>query len=228
MSLLPRDVIGRAMRLIGQVASLGTASADQMADAFLALNSMKRAMFGTLIGPRLSPQNCDAITAIQADNGGEYQIGAVAFTVTAPFNPRPGARFGVVDASNSFSLNPCAIVSADRLIEASASGLTITANGDNRRWWFRPDAGNWVREADFASLTSPIEFPDPLIAYLPYMLAAVIAPEFGAELTPAVIAGASEGREAFARTYARRGRAGYDPPIGLAPVAAPQPQGQGQ
>ncbi|MGH7011221.1 MAG: hypothetical protein ACREEX_10325, partial [Caulobacteraceae bacterium] len=71
-----------------------------------------------------------------------------------------------------------------------------------------------------------IQFPDSLIAYLPYMLAAVIAPEFGADLRADIIAGASEGREAFARAYGRRGRAALSPPIGLAPVQVPAAQGQ--
>lgn len=218
MSHVPRDVIARAMRLNGNLAGGSTPGAADLADGFLALNTMKRAMFGTLIGTRLSAQQ-GVGTVQQAENGGEYAIPGVVFTLNAPLSPRGGDRFAVVDANFSFAANNCTIVRGAALLEGIASNQILSANGDNRRWWYRPDQANWVREADWATPDDTIEFPDALIAYLPYMLAAVIAPEFGADLRADVVAGASEGRQVFARAYARRGRDQIDPPIGL-----PQPQ----
>ena len=102
MSLTVYQVIERAMRLNGALAAGDTPGADDAADAFTAYNTMKRAWFGTLIGPRMSAQPITGSSG-QAENGGEYAIPANAFVLTAPGNPHGGARFGAVDASLSFA-----------------------------------------------------------------------------------------------------------------------------
>jgi hypothetical protein len=222
MSLSVRDVIRRSGRLHGCWASGDDPTADEASDALISINTMKRALFGTVIGPRLGPQDCSGLTSIQAENGGEYQIPAVAFTVTAPFKPRSGARFGVVDANLNFAVNPCTIARNGRLMVGLAANLVLSTAGGNVRLWFRGDTGSWILEADFPTLDSAIEFPDPLIAYMPYMLAVVIAAEYGADLRQDVVSLASEGRMAFARSYARRGRNQMDAPIGV-DLGGPQP-----
>ena len=215
MSLSVRQVIQRSGRLHGCWAAGDDPTADEAVDALIAINSMKRAMFGTLIGPRLGPQPLSG-AAGQAESGGEYQLpGGAAFTLTAPLNPRSGSRFGVVDANLAWTAFPLTILRNGQLINGAAANYVLSANGANTRFWFRGDTGNWIIEADFASLDSAIEFPDPLIDYMPNMLAVVIAAEYGAEVRPDVAAGAMEGREAFARSYYRRGRNMVDPPIGL-------------
>jgi hypothetical protein len=215
MSLNVRQVIQRSGRLHGCWASGDDPTADEAADALVAINSLKRSMFGTLIGPRLGPISLSGTTG-QAENGGEYQIpGGAAFTLTAPLNPRSGARFGVVDANLAWGTYALTINRNGQLINGAASNYVINTAGQNTRVWFRGDTGNWIIEADFPGLDSAIEFPDPLIDYLPNMLAVVIAAEYGAEVRPDVAAGALEGRQAFARSYYRRGRNQIDPPIGL-------------
>ena len=107
------------------------------------------------------------------------------------------------------------------LIEGAAS-LTINTNGDNRRWWYRPDTGGWIREQDAATYNSAIEFPDAMIAYMPYMLAVVMASETNTELRADVIAANAEGRQLMARMYGRRGRNAIEPIIGLVQPAPPQ------
>ena len=218
-----RDVINRAARLNGSIATGDVPSADELNDAMLSLNIMKRAMFGTLIGTRLSPQDCSGLTMAQAENGGEYQIPAVGFLLTAPANPRSGARFGVVDANLNFATTPCTIARNGRLLNDSASNLVLTVNGQNVRFWFRGDTGNWIEEADYQTPDDAIEFPEALIAYMPNMLAVAIAAEYGADLRQDVVAAAVEGRQAFARAYARRGRNQVDPPIGVEPVGSQAP-----
>ena len=222
MSLNVLQVIERAMRLNGSLAAGDTPSADDEADCLTAFNTLKRSWYGTLIGARLTAQEV-SLSPVQAENGGEYLLAAIAggATLMAPASPRGGARFGVVDAALSFATYACSVApSAGTQIEGGTSGLVLSATGDNRRWWFRNDTGNWVREADFASLTAAIEFPDQLIAYMPYMLAAVIAPEFNAELRADVVQGTAEGRQLMARLYAPRGRGEIEPPLG---IAWPQP-----
>ena len=50
MSLNVHDVITRALRLLGALASGDEPDAEQMADALEAFNTLKRSWFGTLIG----------------------------------------------------------------------------------------------------------------------------------------------------------------------------------
>jgi hypothetical protein len=220
MSLNVLGVISRAFRLFGTVAAGATPDADDAAVALVAFNAMKRAWFGTLIGPRLGSIALTGATG-QAENGGEYQIpGGAAFTLTAPTNPKPGARFGVVDAGLSWTAYPLTVKPNGQLLGGAAANTAISTAGQNTRWWFRGDTGNWVPETDSPSLTSAIEFPDGVIAYMPYMLGVVMAAEFSAVLTPEIEAGNLEGRAVLARLYGRRGRANPDGPIGLYGSAA--------
>jgi hypothetical protein len=220
MSLNVREVIKRALRLNGALASGDDPDATDLADALTALNAMQRAWFGTLIGVRMSAQSATG-AAGQAENGGEYAIPANAFTLTAPLNPRSGARFGAVDATLDFAANNCVVTPNGRLIEGATS-LTLATNGDNRRWWYRGDTGNWIREADYVTANDVIEFPDAVIAYMPYMLSVVLAGETNTDLRADQLAANAEGRQVLARTYGRRGRNTIDPPLGL---AQPAPQG---
>lgn len=215
MSLTVLGVIQRSFRLFGTVAAGATAESDDAAMALIAFNAMKRAWMGTLIGPRLSPIALTGTTG-QAENGGEYQIPTgAAFTLTAPANPKPGARFGAVDANLTFNTYNLTIARNGRLLNGAAANYVVSTAGTDTRWWFRGDTGNWVLEADSASLSSAIEFPDSIIAYMPYMLCVVMAAEFSADLTPEVQAGAAEGRAVLARMYGRRGRAQPEGPLGL-------------
>ena len=222
MSLNVLGVISRAFRLLGTLAGGDTPLANDAADGLTAFNAMKRAWFGALIGPRLSPLPLAGVNG-QAENGGEYQIpGGAAFTLTAPANPRSGARFGAVDAALGWGAWPLTVNPNGRLMNGSVANTLIATAGADARWWFRGDAGGWVAEADSPALTSVIEFPDGIIAYMPYMLAVVLAAEFAADLTAEIEAANLEGRAVLARTYGRRGRAQPEGPIGLGAPAGPQ------
>ena len=120
----------------------------------------------------------------------------------------------MVDAALGFGTNACTINPNGRLINGLAAPLVLNTSGVGGVWWFRGDAGNWVQEGDFASQTSAIEFPDTLNAYLPFMLAVVIAAQYGADIPPVVAQGDLQGRAAFARSYGRRGRFQIDAPFG--------------
>jgi len=218
MSLTVRDVIKRSNRLMGALATGDDPSADELADALISYNSMVRAMFGTIIGPRLSALT--AAESLTGEPGGLYQVGSAPITLTLPAQPRNGARIGVVDANLALAANPCTVSRNGRLLEGAAANLTLDTDGESRIWFFRGDTGNWVREAD-AVVDEPACFPDPLAAYLPDMLAVYLAGEFGSDIRPDVVAKALEGRQAFARAYARRGRNQADAPLGVGlPIAA--------
>jgi hypothetical protein len=227
MSLNVGQMIERALRMHGELAGGASPAADVAGDMLIAANAMKRAWFGTLIGPRLSPIAL-AGTSGAAENGGEYQVRpTAAFALSAPGSPRSGNRFGVVDATLSFGTWACTVAGNGQLIGpalgtgSAAASQTLATSGQNARWWFRGDVGTWISEQDWAGLTSAIEFPDSIIAYMPWMLAVEIAGEFGQDITPEMAQGAMEGRMALARSYARRGPAGLDPVIGLS--GPPQP-----
>jgi hypothetical protein len=222
MSLSPRDVLKRSLRLLGVLAAGDDPGADDLTDAMTALNTLKGSLFGTEIGQRLSVQDLTGLTAAQAEAGGEYAIPAVAFTLTAPGKPRAGDRFGITDPNLVFGASPLTINRNGRLLNGAASNLSVSVAGAHVRFWYRGDTGNWVEEADFATPDDVIEFPDALIAYLPYMLAVALAPEFGADLRPDIAALAAEGRAAFARAYGRRGRLGLDPSFAAPGVGQPQ------
>lgn len=219
MSLTVRDVIKRSNRLMGALATGDDPSADELADALMSYNSMVRAMFGTVIGPRLSALTAGA--SLTAEPGGLYQVGSATITVTLPSQPRNGARIGVVDANLALSSNTCTINRNGRLLEGAAANITLNTDGSSRIWFFRGDTGNWVREAD-ALIDDLVYFPDPLAAYLPDMLAVYLAGEFGSDIRPDVVAKALEGRQAFARSYARRGRNQADAPSAGHSIASPQ------
>jgi hypothetical protein len=225
MSLNALGVISRAFRLLGTLAGGDTPGANDAVDALAGFNAMKRAWFGTLIGPRLTSIGLSGASG-QAENGGEYAIPPNTFLLSAPGNPRPGDRFGVVDVNFSFSgATPCSILRNGRLLNGAAGNIVFSTAGQAGRFWYRGDTGNWVAEGDTLTLTSVIEFPDHIIAYMPYMLAVAMAAEFSADLTAEIEAANLEGRAVLARTYGRRGRAQPEGPIGLGSPAGLQQQG---
>ncbi|HXV00656.1 MAG TPA: hypothetical protein VG166_09170 [Caulobacteraceae bacterium] len=219
--MILRDVIERAMRLNGELAAGEHPGADAMADMITAANAMKAAWFGALIGGRLTEQAVAGALA-QAENGGEYPIPSVAFTLTAPASPRSGMRFAAVDATLDFATHNLTVDPNGRQIEGATGSLVINVDGDNRQWWYRGDAGNWVRQAPWADENAVVEFGDSVAAYFPYMLAVVCAAEFNTELRADIIAGAAEGRAVMARMYAPRGRNLVEASLG-----APAQLGQG-
>lgn len=121
-------IVSRALRLIGQLEGAATPPGDQSADLLAAANAMKRGWFGTLIGPRLSPFAISGATG-QAESGGEYLIGGTAaMTLGAPANPRPGARFGVVDGGVGFAAHNLTVSGAGALIGGAATAV-LNTNG---------------------------------------------------------------------------------------------------
>ena len=220
-----RDVITRAMRLLGAVDDGGAPSATEMADAMLAFNNLKASWFGTLIGPRMSQQSVSANPSVQAENGGEYALpGGVAYTVTAPANPKSGMRFGVIDAGLAFATTNCTIAGNGRLVNGATASLVLSAAGGGMRFWYRPDTGNWIEEADWTDPSNVIEFPEEVAAYFPCMFAMAFAAEFNTEIRQDVIAGDQLGRTVMARTYGVRGRNTLDQPLGSPWPQPPAPQ----
>jgi hypothetical protein len=227
MSMTCRDAISRMMRLLGALGSGDEPTAEEMADAMTAFNNLKASWFGTLIGARLSQQSvATGSPDVQAENGGEYAIPpGLAYTVTAPLNPRAGNRFGVIDAGLGFATNACAVSGNGRLINGGAGNISLNAAGQSARFWYRPDTGDWIEEADWTDPSDVIEFPEEVSTYFPYMLAMVFAAELNTELRQDVIAADQLGRTIMARTYGARGRNTLDQPLGSSwpqpPAAAP-------
>lgn len=220
MSLLPRDVMKRAYRKLGGLASGDDPAAEEGADLFMALNGMMRSLLGTVIGPRLSPQPMTG--SIQAENGGVYQAtNTFPSVLTAPPNPKSGSRFGVADTASNFGLYALTVNRNGRLLEGAAANVVLNTNGAARTWFFNGETANWVREADLATLDTAFPYPDALVAFLPDMLAVFFAGEVASDaLSQDVISLASSGIQAFSRVYGRRGANQLDPPAGFSIKAA--------
>lgn len=224
MTLSARDIIKSGLRKLASLASGDDPTPEEMNDGFLALNRMLRALHGTVIGPRLSPQPMTA--TMQAENGGLYQLALAggAATLTAPGNPKSGARFGVIDTAGNLATFPLTINRNGQLFQGVSSSPEFNTPGFSGIWFFDADTGNWSLEADLADVNKSPPYPERLVALLPDMFAVFISGEFGAELSPDVISGASLGMASFARVYGRRGRNGLDRPM-IATVPQPAPQG---
>lgn len=212
MSLTVLEVIERAQRLIGSIAAGDDPTADEAADALVSYNAMQRSLFGTLIGPRVTPAT--AAVNLTGETGRIYVVGSATITLTLPLNPRAGARVGVVDGNAGLATFSTTVARNGRLLEGAASNVVLSTAGTTRTWFYRPDTADWVREADQALADTPY-FHDSLIAYLPYMLAVELGAEYGAEIRPDVVGMMQQGRAAFARIFARRGRNQMDPPLGV-------------
>jgi len=209
------DIIKRAMRLNGSTDANSDPSDREANDALMAYNQMVRGLFGTVIGPRVTPQATSVSRTAQA--GRTYVVGTAAVTITLPYAPRPGARVGVADGNNALATYNTTLARNRRLIEGSATNKVLNTNGYNAVWFYRVDTANWTLEED-QDLTDTPYFQADLIARLPWMLAYTLASEFGAELRPEVAQQATEGRQHFQRIYGRNGRVRIDKPLG-SPVA---------
>ena len=206
------DVIKRGARLFGGLATGDDPTGEESNDLLRCYNNMFRGFFGTIIGPRVAPSV--ATTSLTGQTGYQYTVGSAAITLTLPPDPRAGARIGFADGNAGLSTNNLIVNRNGHLLEGAAANLTISTNGTNRMWFFRPDAANWVREAD-ALLTDSPPFSDDLIGYMAPMFAVAMQAEYGGEIRADVVANAQRGYAAFARVYARRGRNQMDPPLGV-------------
>lgn len=214
MALSCRDIIKSALRKLGDLPDDEDPPASEFDSAVVSFNSMLKAMHGVMIGPRLSPQQMSG--SMQAENGGFYQasLSGVA-TLLSPKKPKSGQRFGVIDVGGNFSTNILSVSHGAQLLEGAAVDQTLNTDGVLRVWFFDADTGNWIREQDVANVNQPPPYPDRLNSYLPYMFAAFLAAEYGNDIRPDVVTLAVEGRGAFARNYARRGRNQVDAPFGI-------------
>ncbi|MDO9334937.1 MAG: hypothetical protein Q7T61_00920 [Caulobacter sp.] len=209
------DIIKASLRINGTLAAGDEPEADEAQDCLDAYNRMVRSMFGTVIGPRVSPASANInLTAL---SGRTYIVGAQAVIITLPLNPRPGARVGVADGNLGLASHNCTVARNGRLLQGAASNLTLNTNGDARVWFYRPDTADWTREQDLELADEPY-FQADLVARLPWMLAFMLMSEFGAEIRPDVAQMATEGRQHFNRVFGRNGRSRADAPFG-APVA---------
>lgn len=212
MSLTGRDIIKRGMRLLGAVATGEDPTADEMADGLTALNDMTRGLAGVVIGPRLSPR--PMASAMQAENGGLYQVALTSpATLTGPLRPKSGARFGIIDVNGNLATYNLTVARNGQRLEGGSANLTLNANNTQRIWFFDADSGNWVREADMASIDASPPYPDRLIDLMPAMLAVFMGAEYGGDIRQDVVTSAIIGMQAFARTYGRRGVNQIDTPI---------------
>jgi hypothetical protein len=187
-----RDITIDAFRESGIVAVGDTPDGYEFTEAFSRLTALIASLFGTELGENLTSYDF-GVSGVNA-NGRPDDVSVCipaptnvrlicnvdsASTLYLDPNPRPGARFGIVDNKGNFSSASLTIDGNGRRIEG---GTTLVCNTDlfNREWFYRDDLASWTKvTALLADDPSPLpaEFDDFLIT----LLAMRINPRYGAE-----------------------------------------------
>lgn len=116
-------------------------------------------------------------------------------------NPRPhdGARMGVVDVSQNFSVFPLTIHGNGRSIEGQDT-MVYSTDGLIRQWIYREDLGDWVTVIPLditGQMPWPPEFDDIFII----MLAMRLNPRYGQVMHPASVEALKSGMLKFSARY---------------------------
>jgi len=180
-----RQLITRALRMLRVIASGETPTADELADALSAYNAMIASMRGHGVGPALRPMVLDNGYATP---GGLYDDAALI----TPLKPFDGARFGVSGA--------CEVTTDLTIEDGSVSVPTV--------WFYRADMREWIVEAPATEDDEP-QFPEEFHEGLAALLA-VRMPDYGASLTPQIVALADECLSNLTQRYRPRINPGCD------------------
>lgn len=107
---------------------------------------------------------------------------------TVYLHPQPddGARFGVLDIAENFSITGLTIQANGRRIEGQLS-LILNTDGENREWFYREDLGEWVRVTPL-TLVDTFPFPEEFDFYFITLLAMTINPAYGVAMSQETVA----------------------------------------
>lgn len=191
-----RTLVTDGMREAGIIGKGESPDAEDATEALRRVNSMYKSLFGNELGDPLKTVNYgssglsntfakdeDFSTAIDtvyvpSNYRLVFNLGSAETLYLNP-NPRDGARFGVVDNAGNLGTYNVTINGNGRNIEALGT-LVLNTNSLTREWFYRADAGNWVRVSDLGlddESPLPIEFDDLLTTLIAFR----INPRYGAE-----------------------------------------------
>lgn len=181
-----REIVTRALQMLGVVSLGETPTADESADGLLAYNAMVAGFRGHGVGPAVRPMLSDSGYARM---GGLHTDSALI----TPADPFDGARFGVSGACT---------VTSDRTIEDGSVE-------DPTTWFFRADLNTWIVEADASDLEDEPQFPAAFHDGLAAMLALRL-PAYGAGPSQSVAMMADQAEARLVARYRPRINPGCD------------------
>lgn len=210
------SIINSALRETNLIPLGVVPTTDQSNEAFVLLTTIVEGVLGNEAGENLSSFPLGSEN-INAPKGYPWWNNSLPGNVFVPFNtrimcnltgaglvnlhPRPhdGARMGIVDVAQNFSVNPLTINGNGRSIEGEES-MVYDTDGEIREWLYREDLGNWVTVVPLdpnGSLPWPPEFDDMFII----MLAMRLNPRYGQVIHPASAAALKAGMTKFSARY---------------------------
>lgn len=200
-----RDLINGSMRLIGALASGETASAEEAAEALESLNGM---IEGWNL-ERLMTYAIERIDHTLTAGQQNYTIG-VGGDINVPRPLRINEAYIKIPGTGPNLELPVQIVTDEEW-----AGITLKSTSSSIPWamlngneyplsvlslWPVPDTANglvlyvWSQINGFASINDTIVLPPGYLKALRYNLATELAPEYGAQISPAVAAIANDAK----------------------------------
>jgi hypothetical protein len=142
--------------------------------------------------------------------GARAQMTGGGVAVTLPFNPRDGARLGIIDVAGTFNTTPATIIANGMKFDGAQGSITLDTAGLNASWMFRADLGDWKPISNLA-LVDDLPYPEEFDRTFINLLAMeMFGDYFGTDEPPPTVVSAAE-------SGARRLAARYVPslPIGV-------------
>lgn len=197
-----RQIVTDAFRE-GGIIQIGTdPEADQFDEGLRKLQSIFIQVLGNEAGEPLTTISYGAATDTNS-YAGDYDRKDVVDSYFLPSNvrllvqgtgvrtvylnpdPQPGARFSVVDVSDSFVSGPVTVKANGRVIDG-ASSVVLNTNGTNSQWFYRDDLAEWVRVTDLAA-DSESPFPTEFDDLFSIEVAMRLNPRYQAQTAPETI-----------------------------------------
>lgn len=196
------DIIHRALRMLTGLGPTRTISAPQASQGLIAFQDMILTMPGISVGGSWSEVIISADYVAGEDQRIIKTLGTETVTLPNLIYTDTGLGVPTADVYSSCEMRGPADGTRVQVVDRT-TGLS-----EFHIW--RADRAHWVTIQDLI-LSDESPFGAQMDAFLPAMLAVELQPEYGAELQPATIAKAEQGRAAIAMRYRRRVKTGVDP-----------------
>lgn len=175
------SIITSALREANIIAVGTSPTTAETTEALDRLNSLLKAVVGTLVGVEL--ENWGVVTATSLTDPSGVALSSLSYikpnsrmvcqltaATTLNLDPKPedGQRVQFVDGKNNFATYNLTVSGNGNLIDGTSS-IVFNTNGTSREFLYRADKGNWVEIETMASgdtFPLPEEFDDYFITKL--------------------------------------------------------------
>lgn len=190
-------IISDAFRQSNLLALGGTVSTNQSTEALRYLNRIVKGVFGKEAGENFTaiPIGRGNITTpagypwyndvpdaewFVPENSRLILNNQSALDLYLDPNPDDGARFAVVNPSNTLATYPITVHGNGRLIE-DAQSIDLDTDGYSAEWFYRADLGTWTIYSPLDE-ASTFPFPEEFDDFFITLLAMRLNPSYGAEM----------------------------------------------